>query len=81
MVVLPRVAKDTARERSEQWRSAFAGIVFSLSGEQVSATFSVGIAMFPEHGWTADELTQNADLALYLAKAQGRDRVAVFEPG
>lgn len=41
---------------------------------------SVGIAMFPEHGSTEALLMKHADAALYQAKAQGRNRVVVYEP-
>jgi diguanylate cyclase (GGDEF)-like protein len=40
-------------------------------------TFSIGIAVFPDHGATAEELVRVADAALYRAKVDGRDRVAV----
>jgi diguanylate cyclase (GGDEF)-like protein len=42
-------------------------------------TVSVGVAVYPEHGRTAKGVLKAADQALYLAKANGRDRVAVFE--
>gem|GEM_PF-6139944 len=41
---------------------------------------SVGIAYSPLHASTADELIRCADLAMYWAKAQGKDTVRVYEP-
>lgn len=40
-----------------------------------SITISCGVAAFPNHGETPQELWQNADLAWYKAKEQRRDRV------
>jgi diguanylate cyclase (GGDEF)-like protein/PAS domain S-box-containing protein len=42
-------------------------------------TLSVGVALFPDHGQTLEDLFQVADAALYQAKKQGRDRVVVAE--
>ncbi len=41
---------------------------------------SVGIAIFPDHGTTADELIQNADTAMYEAKTSGKNCVCLFDP-
>ncbi len=38
-------------------------------------TVSLGVSAFPNHGDNPRELLQNADLALYKAKEEGRDRV------
>jgi diguanylate cyclase (GGDEF)-like protein len=40
-------------------------------------TISLGVAVFPEHGTTADSLIRAADQALYQAKRNGRNRVEV----
>ena len=45
---------------------------FVLSGHEVSATASIGIALYPRDGDTFDDLLKNADSAMYHAKAMGR---------
>jgi len=42
------------------------------NGAQVRIGTSVGISLYPSHGQSAAELLQQADTALYLAKAEGR---------
>jgi len=46
----------------------------------VGVTASAGVAFFPEHGATADELLSCADQALARAKQQGRDQFVLFTP-
>jgi diguanylate cyclase (GGDEF)-like protein len=41
----------------------------------VRVTASIGVAIFPPHGASLDDVVRAADLAMYRAKAQGRDRV------
>lgn len=43
----------------------------------LSLTLSVGVASFPEHGKTAAELIEQADLALYSVKRQGKNGIMV----
>jgi diguanylate cyclase (GGDEF)-like protein len=38
-------------------------------------TFSAGIALFPRHGGTLEQLLSRADRALYRAKQRGRSRI------
>lgn len=42
---------------------------------------SIGVASFPWIAAKADELVNYADDAMYVAKAEGKDRVVLFEPG
>ncbi|WP_246728317.1 putative bifunctional diguanylate cyclase/phosphodiesterase [Microvirga terricola] len=41
---------------------------------------SLGVALFPDHGSDFSELLQNADIALYRAKIEGRGQAQVFAP-
>jgi diguanylate cyclase (GGDEF)-like protein len=77
MVILRDTTTAVAQERAEQWRKAFAGIRFRLGDSVVSATFSAGVAGFPEHAQDRAGLIGAADMALYAAKASGRNRVVV----
>ncbi|WP_213773158.1 EAL domain-containing protein [Bradyrhizobium sp. dw_78] len=49
-----------------------------LSGHECHATASIGIAMFPEHGSDVHTLTKNADMAMYLAKEDGKNNFRFF---
>ncbi|MCL6551988.1 MAG: EAL domain-containing protein, partial [Firmicutes bacterium] len=51
-----------------------------VQGRLARLTASCGVALFPEHGVTVDEILAAADLSLYAAKAQGGDRAVVFAP-
>jgi diguanylate cyclase (GGDEF)-like protein len=50
----------------------------SFDGKSFKTSISIGTSMTPEHGATVDELTANADLALYATKAAGRNGATVF---
>lgn len=54
---------------------------YHLHGHQVVIGTSIGIAVVPADGNSADEVLKNADLALYRAKADGRGCHRFFEPG
>ena len=40
-------------------------------------TASIGVAFFPRHGAVLDEVVNVADVAMYQAKAQGRDSIVL----
>jgi diguanylate cyclase (GGDEF)-like protein/PAS domain S-box-containing protein len=52
---------------------------FDIEGHQIMVGMSIGIALAPTDGDTADQLIRNADLALYRAKEQGRRTYCFFE--
>ena len=53
---------------------------FVVNGNVAELGGSVGVAVAPEHGTTAEQLVQHADIALYTAKRAGRERFCVFDP-
>ncbi|WP_313192924.1 putative bifunctional diguanylate cyclase/phosphodiesterase [Shinella zoogloeoides] len=52
-----------------------------LIGERpITVGASAGLALYPQHGDTADNLFASADIALYAAKEGGRRRLGLFNP-
>jgi diguanylate cyclase (GGDEF)-like protein len=54
------------------------GQPMQLSGHECHTTASIGIALFPENGEDAAMLTKNADMAMYLAKEDGKNGFRFF---
>ena len=55
-------------------------LTFKFEGETLKAvTLSIGVAIFPENGFTSEALLKVADAALYRAKDEGRNRVIVAD--
>jgi diguanylate cyclase (GGDEF)-like protein len=53
---------------------------FDLNGHEAHVGISIGIALAPVHGIESEELLRSADLALYDAKANGRNDFRLFRP-
>lgn len=54
---------------------------FEIFGQNLYISTSTGIAIFPEHGSTENELIGNADIAMYQAKQSGRNNVQLYRHG
>jgi len=52
---------------------------YDIEGNTVTITTSAGVSMYPDHGEDADTLMKSADLALYEAKAAGRNVYRISE--
>ncbi|WP_412478803.1 diguanylate cyclase [Azonexus sp. IMCC34839] len=78
VILMPRMALATALERAEAWRQRIADIRIQFGNFELSFTASAGVAAYPDHGKTPDELAQAADEALYVAKREGRNRVVAY---
>lgn len=53
---------------------------FNVDGYELHITTSIGFAVYPENGEDGDTLIKNADIAMYTAKEQGRNRHQRFLP-
>lgn len=77
-VLVPRVSStDVVMQLAERIRELMTR-PFVLEGREVVLTTSIGIAMFPEDGNTADALLKHADTAMYHAKEEGRDNCKFY---
>ncbi len=76
-ILLPETPPDQALEIAERIRRAVAEASFEVetSSEPIRATVSIGVAGFPKDATDANDLIHQADLAVYRAKLQGRNRV------
>ena len=54
---------------------------FSSAGKSYNASASIGVAIYPLHGETVNDLMAHADLAMYKAKELGRGQHHLFDPG
>lgn len=76
-IVIEDSGNDDAGAVAERILESFRA-AFTIGGVTINCTVSIGIACFPEHASNPGELQRAADLALYKAKEEGRNRVAVY---
>jgi diguanylate cyclase (GGDEF)-like protein len=75
LLLLPDTEADAAMVAAERMRAALAATEVSTSGAKIRFTVSIGVALPSTDN--SGELLLRADLALYAAKAGGRNRVAL----
>ncbi|MDQ3813439.1 MAG: diguanylate cyclase [Armatimonadota bacterium] len=77
LLILPETSLTTAQQRAEQLREAAKRLHVEYRRQPLEpVTLSLGVAVYPDHGTSGEEVTRAADTALYQAKREGRDRVA-----
>jgi diguanylate cyclase (GGDEF)-like protein len=78
-VLLGNANAEDAEHVAQRIRDALAE-PFWLAGRETNLRASIGIALTGEHAGTAEELLRNADIAMYVAKADERSHYAIYEP-
>ena len=80
-IILPQTPIDLATVVAERIRAATNRIELEGISGSARGQFSVslGVAAYPRDSRDEQELLNHADIALYMAKADGKDRVVVFE--
>ena len=79
-MVLPGAGSQEAFQRAEQLCEGIRTLRVEFRGQVLGPlTLSAGVATYPDQGETGEHVQQAADLALYAAKADGRDRVVMSE--
>ena len=69
---------EAARESANRVLQALR-LPFRLQSQDIAIRASAGIAMYASPEQSAEELLRNADISMYSAKAQGKDRLVVYE--
>lgn len=78
VIIMPRMTVEKAYERAETIRHEFWEIEIPNLDETVRPTLSFGVAAYPAHGNTIEDLLRSADVALYAAKSSGRNRGLIY---
>jgi diguanylate cyclase (GGDEF)-like protein len=78
VVILEEAAERHEVERIAGELLSVLGQPLQLSGHECHTTASIGIAMYPSDGADMQTLTKNADMAMYLAKEDGKNGFRFF---
>jgi len=80
-IILPESSSKDAVIRADVLRAEVKSLRLQYKKQSLGPlTVSIGVAAFPEHGSTSQELLKIADQCLYESKARGRDVVTVAPP-
>jgi diguanylate cyclase (GGDEF)-like protein len=77
VVVLPGLQEDAAVQAAERLRALVSNTPLPSATEPVAMSISIGVAQWDGHPEETTRLLMRADAALYKAKQDGRDRVAL----
>ncbi|MGK7955172.1 MAG: diguanylate cyclase [Crocosphaera sp.] len=79
ILIFPHAGLENTYKRAETLRQKIKHLHFRYQQHHLKTiTVSVGVANFPQHGATGEQIVHHADLALYAAKNQGRDRTVIY---
>ncbi|MFH1997043.1 MAG: diguanylate cyclase [Candidatus Omnitrophota bacterium] len=77
-VLLPETTKEKAIRVAGRLREAIQKKPFRAYDESLRLTISIGVSAFPGDAAQVNDLIEKADIALYTAKRNGRNRVAAY---
>jgi len=75
--------KDVSKQKVSEIATAIlksaANPIKLRNGSEIKLTVSIGVSYFPEHGSDVNKLIKHADIALYNAKLNGKNRFTVYD--
>lgn len=72
-ILMPDASDEDAQSLAERIVRAVAQIPFRFEGKNLRLTCSLGIAAYPQHAESAEQLVAHADAAMYQAKEAGKN--------
>ncbi|AGW14326.1 putative phytochrome-like protein Cph1 family protein [Megalodesulfovibrio gigas DSM 1382 = ATCC 19364] len=79
VLLMPGIAMEAHAVRVAQKIQDALDLPFALAGHEIHISSSIGIAIYPDHGQTEQELCTNADKAMYRVKHGGRSGIALHQ--
>ena len=80
-ILVENCRPDDAAEMAEKLRRVIKANKFVWNGRPFNVTASIGLVHAGDAHFTLEETLQAADVACYIAKEKGRDRVQLYRPG
>ncbi len=80
VALLPEIRQDSDAERVAQRMLHALRAPVPIDGQDLIATASIGVALYPRDGHTVAELMRAADVAMYAAKERGRNNCVTYTP-
>jgi diguanylate cyclase (GGDEF)-like protein len=77
LLLLPELSHEKALDLAERIRKQVESHTIITQDQVIKITVSIGVAAYPEHGNDVDALIKASDDAMYKAKANGRNQVAL----
>ena len=79
VVILPETDAAQALIVAEKMRDIVESLEIVHGEDRLHVTISLGVAAFPQHAREKEELIRLADVALYISKHNGKNRVSLSE--
>ncbi|MFK2878148.1 putative bifunctional diguanylate cyclase/phosphodiesterase [Rhodanobacter hydrolyticus] len=77
-VFMPHATLDSALALAERIVRTVGRTTLDVEGKPLRLTTSLGVAHYPDHGQSAEELVSHADVAMYQAKRLGKNRWTIY---
>lgn len=75
VIILTGTGAEAGKSVAERIRRDIADKIFEVDGQTLSVTVSIGVAAYPQHGLTKEEVLKIADQAMYSGKNKSRNLV------
>lgn len=79
-VIVTNIQPQDINELATQLIKTIRNFPFSVNGQTITVTVSIGIALFPKANEDKLDLLMHADLALYQCKVKNRNAYEIYDP-
>jgi diguanylate cyclase (GGDEF)-like protein/PAS domain S-box-containing protein len=77
-ILVPEISNEMLRVLAERITRSISLVRFQFEGQSLRLTSSLGIAVYPDHADTAEDLIARADTAMYQAKEAGKNAWRIY---